>query len=120
MVCALKSGEDCDVECLCGTRFCYGCLEAPHPPIGCELLGRWIEKTKTTSSEDIDAEANVAWLTANAKKCPRCKISIQKAPGCDWMTCGSCSHGFCWLCLGDASIHPERAGNHAAPCTNVE
>ena len=76
MVCALKSGEDCDVACLCGTRFCYGCLEAPHPPIGCELLGRWIEKTKTTSSEDIEAEANAAWITANAKKCPRCKISI--------------------------------------------
>ena len=110
---ANKTDRDVDVECVCGAQFCFGCLEPPHPPIKCELLEKWNERTKDSKGE-LEAEMNAKWLNANSKKCPKCKVPIEKSYGCNWMTCHSCKHGFCWLCLGDEAAHPGRAGNHAA------
>lgn len=62
---------------------------------------------------------NAKWLTANSKKCPKCKAWIQKTHGCNWMECASCKHGFCWLCMGDAAAHPGMSGPHPAQCNNV-
>ena len=63
---------------------------------------------------------NAKWLNANTKKCPKCRANIEKTYGCNWMTCHSCKHGFCWLCMGDEAAHPGRAGNHARQCDNIE
>lgn len=38
------------------------------------------------------------WLDTNARKCPNCRANIQKALGCNKMTCTSCNSHFCWLC----------------------
>ena len=35
------------------------------------------------------------------------------------MTCKSCKHGFCWLCMGDASTH-RTGGGHFDPCSSYE
>lgn len=43
------------------------------------------------------------WLDENCKNCPRCGTNIQKADGCNKMTCTSCKQYFCWLCLGTLS-----------------
>ncbi|XP_057677466.1 E3 ubiquitin-protein ligase RNF14 isoform X2 [Corythoichthys intestinalis] len=40
------------------------------------------------------------WLNENCKNCPYCGTNIQKVDGCNKMTCTSCRHYFCWLCLG--------------------
>ena len=61
MICANKLGEPVEVECSCGTRFCYGCLEAPHPPINCDLLEKWIGKAED-QVKDVDAEMTAAWI----------------------------------------------------------
>lgn len=63
---------------------------------------------------------NAKWLNANSKKCPKCKAPCEKIGGCNWMTCLTCTHGFCWLCLGDKSDHPGMSGPHPAQCNNVE
>ncbi|CAF0811121.1 unnamed protein product [Adineta steineri] len=39
------------------------------------------------------------WLNKYSKQCPQCKSPIQKAEGCDHMTCTKCNHQFCWECL---------------------
>ena len=61
MVCANKTGEAVTVQCSCGTRFCYGCLKAPHPPISCDLLEKWLENADD-ETKDADAELTAAWI----------------------------------------------------------
>jgi hypothetical protein len=39
------------------------------------------------------------------KKCPGCKIYIEKNEGCSHMTCRSCGTHFCWHCLGN--VHDD-------------
>jgi len=39
------------------------------------------------------------------RKCPHCNVSIQKNGGCDHITCGKCSHEFCWICSQDHNSH---------------
>ena len=119
-IAANKAGRDAvDVECLCGVVFCFGCMQPPHPPINCDLLEKWSERMKNKKG-DLEAEMNAKWLNANSKKCPKCKVPIEKTYGCNWMSCSGCKHGFCWLCLGDEAAHPGRAGNHALQCNNAD
>ena len=36
----------------------------------------------------------------NVKKCPECKILIEKNGGCNHMTCPKCKVHICWNCMG--------------------
>lgn len=58
------------------------------------------------------------WLSENCKACPRCGTNIQKADGCNKMTCTSCKQYFCWLCLGLLSkVNPYSHYNSpTSPC----
>ncbi|GFR79050.1 E3 ubiquitin-protein ligase arih1 [Elysia marginata] len=47
----------------------------------------------------------------NAQKCPKCKIFIQKAHGCDHMVCSKCKTDFCYRC-GGRYIETKYFGNH--------
>lgn len=60
------------------------------------------------------------WLDENCKNCPRCGTNIQKADGCNKMTCTSCKQYFCWLCLGALSRgNPySHFNNPQSPCFN--
>ena len=42
---------------------------------------------------------NEEFIKKCTKKCPCCGSMIQKADGCNKMTCGRCRNFFCWLCL---------------------
>eukprot|EP01112_Ceratiomyxa_fruticulosa_P005515 TRINITY_DN1616_c0_g1_i1.p1 TRINITY_DN1616_c0_g1~~TRINITY_DN1616_c0_g1_i1.p1 ORF type:complete len:552 (-),score=106.20 TRINITY_DN1616_c0_g1_i1:106-1665(-) len=89
------------VTCKCGLTFCFQCSKPDHSPATCEQVTKWEEKTSS------EAE-NVNWLTANTKKCPKCKQSIEKNGGCQHMTHrlpGGCGHEFCWICRADWMGH---------------
>ncbi|XP_077361887.1 E3 ubiquitin-protein ligase RNF14 [Festucalex cinctus] len=60
------------------------------------------------------------WLNDNAKCCPYCGTNIQKVDGCNKMTCTSCHHYFCWLCLGllNKANPYSHFNNPHAPCYN--
>lgn len=88
--CTINS-EHNDVECLCSHRCCFECKENAHAPCSCHQLKLWNE-LRTTEGE------NTTWIMANTKKCPKCKVNIEKNQGCMHMTCRQCRHEFCWLC----------------------
>lgn len=96
-----------DIDCICGHKFCFNCVEDAHRPASCEDVAKWAEKNSAESE-------NVTWILANTKKCPKCRKPIEKNQGCNHMTChtkvGGCGHEFCWLCLGDWKEHGQETG----------
>lgn len=35
----------------------------------------------------------------NVKRCPKCRMALEKAAGCNHMTCGMCQTHICWVCM---------------------
>ncbi|KAI3899259.1 hypothetical protein MKW92_035670 [Papaver armeniacum] len=97
-----------DVVCRCGHSFCWNCVEDAHRPVDCDTVHNWGEKNSAESE-------NVIWILANSKSCPKCRRPIQKDVGCLHMYClNPCRFNFCWLCLGDWSIHTASTGGYYA------
>lgn len=86
------------VACLCGHRFCFGCILNDHQPAPCELVKKWLKKC-------ADDSETANWISANTKECPKCNSTIEKNGGCNHMTCRKCKHEFCWMCMGLWSEH---------------
>ncbi|CAF3117665.1 unnamed protein product [Rotaria socialis] len=87
------------VECeLCGLKFCFQCSLSYHAPASCDIMRNWFKKCR-----DDSETAN--YISANTKDCPKCKVCIEKNGGCNHMSCFSCNHHFCWMCLGDWKTH---------------
>jgi hypothetical protein len=66
----------------CKQTHCAKCLNKHPVKISCDKAA---------------AGANDQWKKQNSKKCPQCKVDIQKNEGCNHMTC-KCRHEFCWQC----------------------
>ena len=98
--CESKSNKE--INCICGTNFCFKCLREGHRPCTCDMVEIWDKKNKSESE-------NVKWMMVNAKQCPSCHKFIEKNQGCDHMTCqkkaGGCGHEFCWICFKDWKGH---------------
>ena len=73
------------VTCRCGHTFCFGCSLPNHQPCICYIVKFWIKKC-----EDDSETAN--WISANTKECIKCSTTIEKAGGCNHMTCRKCKH----------------------------
>lgn len=89
------------VECACGTIWCFGCGTDTHLPVSCEIVKRWERKNR-------DERENATWISVNTKPCPKCGNPIEKNGGCMHMTCrkpGGCGHEFCWICMGNWDGH---------------
>jgi len=90
-----------DVRCLaCAYRCCEHCAGPAHTPATCVEVSVW--QDFCTAKAD---EASVRLLMKNFKRCPKCKIFIEKNHGCNHMTCrreaGGCGYEFCWVCAGE-------------------
>lgn len=41
---------------------------------------------------------------APVKRCPKCKVYIERDEGCAQMMCKNCKHAFCWYCLESLDV----------------
>lgn len=76
----------------CGKRVCLHCKEEFHTHFTCEQRQKWLK----LNEEDFKRTSE--WKEKNVKNCPNCKIEIEKAFGCDHMTCTACNFEFCFIC----------------------
>uniref|UniRef100_A0A7S1CCK8 RBR-type E3 ubiquitin transferase n=1 Tax=Bicosoecida sp. CB-2014 TaxID=1486930 RepID=A0A7S1CCK8_9STRA len=93
-----------DVQCSCGTRFCFQCGMNPHSPAGCDEYAQWNEDRFRL----LDAE-NYRFLMQRFKRCPKCKAYTERNRGCNHMTC-RCGHQWCFMCKGPWSDHGAATG----------
>jgi len=93
------------VKCNCGHKFCFTCSEEFHMPASCQNLQTWLEKCSNDSE-------TAHWIIANTKKCPKCRIRIEKNQGCNHMTCKGCQYDFCWVCMGAWGDHGNHTGGY--------
>ncbi|ELU06970.1 hypothetical protein CAPTEDRAFT_79139, partial [Capitella teleta] len=76
---------------LCFRLYCSLCFDAYHGWWSCESArksSKMTTKINAWMSEDKDGR----------KKCPKCRIVIEKNGGCNRMICSVCSRIFCWVC----------------------
>ncbi|KAG4267599.1 hypothetical protein FPRO04_12754 [Fusarium proliferatum] len=74
----------------CFTPTCTACHDS-HLGISCA-------KHKGNGSEDIE-ELIKAKEDLGAKDCPKCTTALQKAEGCNHITCLACGTHICWVCM---------------------
>ena len=72
------------VKCENGHSFCFYCLKEPHE--GKECPREMDEKMEEFAKKKF------------IKKCPKCKIWIEKKAGCNHIICIECGFQWCWLC----------------------
>ena len=102
----------------CRFSFCVLCKHSWHGVDPCKLLPTDIQDLRETwqsmgpverreyqlqyGKDKLDKAFqeydSIRWLDSNSRKCPNCQAKIQKALGCNKMTCTHCSSSFCWLC----------------------
>lgn len=102
---ALKRHLQCPA---CQHEQCFKCKEDWHKGT-CRAARRKREaRLKAKGLLSGGGMALYRW-THNIKKCPKCKVPVQRIEGCNHMTCAVCEHQFCWMCRG------KYTDNHYAP-----
>jgi len=92
---SLDSGGDGIFRCRsCFVTVCVSCQEE-HDGFSCE---EW----KVHRDPGAQERLLEGWAEGNkdVKKCPECKILIEKNGGCNHMVCPKCSAHICWRCMG--------------------
>ncbi|XP_028421342.1 putative E3 ubiquitin-protein ligase RNF144A-A isoform X1 [Perca flavescens] len=119
-VCQLKESDSPAlpqlVQCaVCALEFCSTCKANWHPGQACQENNLPItsflpgENGSFYKNEEDDAPI---------KRCPKCKVYIERDEGCAQMMCKNCKHAFCWYCLESLDddfllIHYDKG-----PCRN--
>jgi len=84
-----KPQDKSKAVCQCGQETCFDCGNTYHQGKTCEKASKDLYKFYAKSN-DIQI-------------CPECKSRVQKAEGCNHMTCLVCTYEWCWLCKGEYS-----------------
>ncbi|XP_061098843.1 probable E3 ubiquitin-protein ligase RNF144A-B isoform X1 [Conger conger] len=117
-VCQLKEEDPTgaqSVQCsVCSLEFCSSCRAGWHPGQSCQET--------PPSSSFLAAESSLFYKgdedDVPIKRCPKCKVYIERDEGCAQMMCKNCKHAFCWYCLESLDddfllIHYDKG-----PCRN--
>ncbi|THU95695.1 hypothetical protein K435DRAFT_966271 [Dendrothele bispora CBS 962.96] len=76
----------------CLATICPRCHEDGHDGLTCE------ERRKHTDTVEQERLTDQWAKEAGAKRCPQCKVWIQKTEGCNHMSC-KCGAHICWVCM---------------------
>ena len=94
----------------CNNNFCVECDKPAHWPASCEDAEWFIKE----SEKLLNGTKETANYVARVKKCPQCRLPMEKNEGCQHMTC-RCSHQFCWECLENWAEHENKHRGNALP-----
>jgi len=70
----------------CHRGFCTLCSRPHNALLSCSLSADYQFQQWKTSTKH------------GCRRCPSCKLYIEKDAGCNHMTCSRCRHQFCWVC----------------------
>ncbi|KAG5857295.1 hypothetical protein ANANG_G00017940 [Anguilla anguilla] len=117
-VCQLKETDAAlpqRVQCaVCSLEFCSACKIRWHPGQACQENQPITAFLPGETSSFYKADEDDAPI----KRCPKCKVYIERDEGCAQMMCKNCKHAFCWYCLESLDddfllIHYDKG-----PCRN--
>lgn len=81
----------------CFSSTCACCHKEWHPAYTCEEWQAYVD------SEKDDLFIDWTKRTQNVKKCPQCRMFIEKVEGCNKVQC-HCEAVICWKCM---SVFPK-------------
>ncbi|KAF8880216.1 hypothetical protein CPB84DRAFT_1792699 [Gymnopilus junonius] len=99
----------------CFSTICSACDEEAHEDMTCE------ERRVLNSPEEQERLNEQLATQSGYKKCPQCKIWIEKTEGCNHMTC-KCGAHICWRCMGiftETTIYDHMREAHGNIYDNV-
>ncbi|CAN8006277.1 unnamed protein product [Ixodes pacificus] len=108
---APKKCQASPVHCSkCKLTFCSSCKERWHAYQSCDEFRKQLS--------DDEAPSLPGEECGLIKRCPHCRVPIERDEGCAQMMCKRCSHVFCWYCL--ASLDDDFLLRHydKGPCKN--
>ena len=88
----------------CHFEWCFSCHAPWHKGMSCKDFKRGSKLFKAWTKSTTEG-------AINARRCPKCKVFIQRSEGCDQMSCPWCRTQFCYLC-GERIVHSKILGGH--------
>ncbi|KAK9535277.1 hypothetical protein VZT92_007667 [Zoarces viviparus] len=107
----------CDGHLGCGFVFCRDCREGFHegaclteqaPPTAEASQGFLVEEE--ASLRGRWDQASLLLLQESTKRCPQCRVAVERDGGCMHMQCPLCRAEWCWIC--GVSWNLDCMGNH--------
>ncbi|XP_059837923.1 probable E3 ubiquitin-protein ligase RNF144A-A isoform X1 [Hypanus sabinus] len=104
------------VQCAtCNLQFCSLCKANWHSGQACQEnmpITSFLPGERSSFFENDEGD------DVPIKRCPKCKVYIERDEGCAQMMCKNCKHAFCWYCLESLDddfllIHYDKG-----PCRN--
>ncbi|PPR08209.1 hypothetical protein CVT24_001373 [Panaeolus cyanescens] len=91
----------------CYLRICPNCDGEEHKNLTCAEVKEGVGEYRVWAEKH------------NVKQCPKCKVGIEKAAGCNHMTCAMCKTHICWVCLqtfpdGESAIYDHMRNKHGS------
>ncbi|KAJ1652537.1 hypothetical protein IWQ61_007153 [Dispira simplex] len=92
----------------CHHEYCFQCGEnSHHRGLDClQYINQQLAEPMTTQSTLLPGDVHsphrretLRWIATNSKRCPRCRILINRDEGCHKVHCLFCDHEFCWVCM---------------------
>lgn len=81
----------------CNETYCTVCRQKWHDTLPCKSSSE-AELLMVMDNTEQPTEST------NIKRCPRCKVWIERNEGCAQMLCVKCKHVFCWFCLQNLEV----------------